>query len=568
MRREYLAWILSAAAVVAAFSLLPSPPQRTVYLGGPILTMDGESRVVEALGVERQRITVVGSEIEVREWAGPRGRVVHLAGRALLPGFIDAHGHFPGSGIFAAYVDLNSPPIGEVETIDQLLDRLRAKARTLKPGRWVIGMGYDDSLVEERRHPTRADLDLVSTQHPILIWHISGHVAVANGAALQRAGISAATPDPEGGLIRRDPATGEPDGVLEENAAERAGRAAGGPSALEALAILREASSRYLRAGVTTAQNGYAEKGHMRALALLSRMGLVPLRLVLWPGGAAEEDLFEGRFTFRSTDPSWVRLGARKLIADGSIQAYTGYLSRPYHVPPDRKPDYRGYPRIAREELIEQVGARHRAGLQVAVHGNGDASIDDILDALEEAQRRHPREDARHVVIHAQMARDDQLDRMKSLGVIPSFFSLHTYYWGDRHRDIFMGPARAARMSPAASALARGLRFTLHCDAPVVPMEPLRLVWAAVNRLSTSGAQIGEAQRISPMQALRAVTIDAAYQHFEEREKGSLEPGKLADLVILSRSPLEDPAGIDGIRVIETIVGGKTAYRSGDAGPR
>jgi predicted amidohydrolase YtcJ len=161
------------------------------------------------------------------------------------------------------------------------------------------------------------------------------------------------------------------------------------------------------------------------------------------------------------------------------------------------------------------------------------------------------------------MARDDQLDRMAALGVIPSFFSLHTYYWGDRHRDIFMGPERAARMSPAKSAADRGLRFTIHCDAPVVPMEPLRLVWAAVNRRSTSGAQIGTEERIDVMRALRAVTIDAAYQHFEEREKGSLEPGKLADLVILSGSPLDDPAQIDSLRVVETIIGGRSVYSDG-----
>jgi len=166
------------------------------------------------------------------------------------------------------------------------------------------------------------------------------------------------------------------------------------------------------------------------------------------------------------------------------------------------------------------------------------------------------------VVVHAQMARQDQLDRMRQLGIIPSFFSLHTYYWGDRHRDIFMGPARADRMSPARSAAERGLRFTIHADTPVVPMEPLRLVWSAVNRRSTSGASMGGDERIGPMLALRAVTIDAAYQHFEEREKGSLEPGKLADLVILSRSPLDDPERIDRIRVLETIVGGRTRYRS------
>jgi hypothetical protein len=194
------------------------------------------------------------------------------------------------------------------------------------------------------------------------------------------------------------------------------------------------------------------------------------------------------------------------------------------------------------------------------VHGNGDAAIDDILDAFEAAQAAHPRDDARPIVIHAQMARDDQLDRMRALGAIPSFFSLHTFYWGDRHRDLFMGPERAARMSPARSAADRGLRFTIHADAPVVPMEPLRLVWSAVQRRSRSGATIGAAERIDVMRALRAVTIDAAYQHYAEGLLGSLEVGKLADLVILDRSPLDDPERIDAIQVVETVLGGRSAY--------
>jgi predicted amidohydrolase YtcJ len=299
---------------------------------------------------------------------------------------------------------------------------------------------------------------------------------------------------------------------------------------------------------------------------VLSRLGVIPIRLVLWPDQAASFALLDGRLRLPSWDPKWVRLGASKLVADGSIQGYTGYLSRPYFTAPDGDATYRGYPRIPREELAERVKRLHAAGRPIAVHGNGDAAIDDILDAFEAAQQATPREDPRFVLVHAQMAREDQLDRMKALGVIPSFFVLHTYYWGDRHRDVFMGPERAARMSPARSAAQRGLHFTLHADAPVVPMEPLRIVWSAVNRLSTSGAVIGAEQRIEPMQALRAVTIDAAAQHFEEAEKGSLEPGKLADLVILERSPLDDPERIDRIRVLETIVGGVSVWRAGGGG--
>jgi predicted amidohydrolase YtcJ len=422
-------------------------------------------------------------------------------------------------------------------------------------------MGYDDSLLAERRHPTRDDLDRASAAHPMAIFHVSGHLAVVNSLALDQVGIDAGTPDPEGGVIRRAAATGEPDGVLEETAMEPIAHLLS-PSYIDGLKIVRRAGQLYLQQGVTTAQSGYTNATVMRALTLFSHLGLIPLRLVLWPEEEVSQALLDGSLELSSPSELWVRRGATKLIADGSIQGYTGYLSRPYHVPPGDDPDYRGYPRISREELIEKVVHLHANALQVAVHGNGDASIDDILDAFEAAQTAHPRSDARHVIIHAQMTRDDQLDRMKRLGIIPSFFSLHTYYWGDRHREIFMGPERAARMSPARGAVERGLRFTIHADCPVVPMEPLRLVWAAVNRRSTSGASIGAAQRIEPLQALRAVTIDAAYQHFEENEKGSLEVGKLADLAILSRSPLEDPERIDRIRVLETVIGGRTAYRA------
>lgn len=549
---------------VSLSRLLRMGSKRVLYRGGPILTMDATNRVVEALLVEGDRIAAVGSDAELRDRSDGKRHIVDLQGKALLPGFVDAHAHFPGAGIFAVLLDLNSPPIGEMGKIDDIVQRLREKAAKTSRGKWVVGMGYDDTLLTEKRHPTRADLDRASTEHPIAIWHISGHLAATNSAALERVGIDAETPDAEGGRIRRDPQTGEPDGVLEENDTHVL-QPLLAPGLRDSWRIVREASHRYLAAGVTTAQNGYATRQQMKGLLWLSRLGLLPLRVILWPGQETTDALLDGRFAFESSDPLWIRQGAAKIIGDGSIQGYTGYLSAPYHVPPGDDPDYRGYPTIAREELIALVTRYHTRGLQVAVHGNGDACIDNILDAFEAAQRAHPRQDARHVVIHSQMARDDQLDRMVALGVIPSFFSLHTYYWGDRHREIFMGPERAARMSPARSALDRGLRFTIHTDCPVTPMEPLRLVWAAVNRRSTSGASIGEAERIPPIQALRAVTIDAAHQHFEEREKGSLEAGKLADLVILDRSPLDDPEHIDRIRVLETIVGGRTVYRAGES---
>jgi predicted amidohydrolase YtcJ len=546
------------ALALGALACGGPPAGRTVYRGGPVVTLDAENRVVEALGVEGDRIGAAGSEAEVLRWAGDGARIVELGGRALLPGFVDAHGHYPGAGIYVHTADLNAPPIGTVRTLDDLLARLRERAAQTDPGDWVIGMSYDDTLLAEGRHPTREDLDRVSTEQAVGAVHVSGHLAAVNSRGLAALGLDRTSPDPPGGRIRRG-ADGAPTGVLEETAMEAVMAGVMQPGLLGSLAIVREANRRALAAGVTTAQVGYAT-ADLASLAWASRLGLVPLRLVLWPGAEWADAVLAGEASFPRTNPLWVRVGAVKLIADGSIQGYTAYLREPYHVPPGDDPAARGYPRYPPEELAKRVAAYRAAGFQVAIHANGDAAIDDALAALEAAP---PAPDARPVLIHAQMTRPDQLERMKPLGAIPSFFALHTYYWGDRHRERFLGEERAARISPARTALALGVRFTLHCDAPVVPMEPLRLVWAAVNRRTTSGPELGPEERIDVVSALRAVTIDAAYQHFEEDLKGSLEPGKLADLVILARSPLtEPPEHLAELPVLETIVGGETAWQA------
>ncbi|MFP6625288.1 MAG: amidohydrolase [Myxococcota bacterium] len=555
--------VVAALVLVVGAVLLRAldRPGAKLYVGGSIVTMDPQNRVVEALAVDGDRIVSTGSRAELRAWAEDAGaEVIDLDGRTIVPGFIDAHGHYPGAGLAAVFVDLNSPPIGSVESIENLVTLLSQRAAETPEGEWILGIGYDDTLMLEQRHPTRHDLDRASTRHPVGVLHISGHLGVANTAALEVSGISAETPDPQGGLIRREDDSRRPNGVLEETATQPI-TARLVPGFMDVLRMLERANELYLEQGLTTAQSGATAVGLVRLFDWASWLGLVPLRLIVWPTPAAADSLLAGELEAGQWDPLRLRVGAVKMIADGSIQGYTGYLREPYRIPPGDDPFYRGYPRIPRDELIERVQRYHGAGLQLAIHGNGDASIDDILDAIELAQAESPRADARHIVIHAQMTRDDQLDRMKRLGVLPSFFSLHTFYWGDRHRRIFMGPERAARMSPAKSAQARGVRFTIHCDTPVVPMEPLRLVWAAVNRKTRSDFTLGEAERISPMQALAAVTIDAAWQHFEEDVKGSLEPGKLADFVILSRSPLDDPETIDEIEVIETVIGGRRVYR-------
>jgi predicted amidohydrolase YtcJ len=553
---------VSAPLILLAF-VVACGSERTVYYGGPILTMNSTDQVVEALGIEGDRIAAVGSRENVLDWAGDGARIIDLEGRAIVPGFVDAHGHFPGEGIYSKVVDLNSPPIGAVEKLDDIIALLAPRAAETSAGEWVVGMSYDDTLLAEDRHPTREDLDRVSTTHPVAIIHVSGHLAVVNSMALESVGLDRNSKDPDGGVLRRGP-NGELTGVLEENAMNFIQKKILSPSPIESLRIVREGNRRVVAQGVTTVQNGLTPASLIKAFRWMVRLGFITPRIVLWPDMQVADAVLAGEMTLPEASGPDLWIGAIKLIADGSIQGYTGYLSEPYFVPPGDDPEYRGYPRIARDELRERVTRYHAAGFQVAVHGNGDASIDDILDAFEHAFNAHPREDVRPIIIHAQMARADQLDRMAELEVIPSFFSLHTFYWGDRHRRLFMGPERAARMSPAATALEKGVRFTIHCDAPVVPLEPLRLVWSAVNRRTRSGFIVGPAERIDVMQALRAVTIDAAYSMFLDEELGSLEIGKLADLAILSGSPLDAPATIDQLRVVETIRGGETIYQRVD----
>jgi predicted amidohydrolase YtcJ len=400
----------------------------------------------------------------------------------------------------------------------------------------------------------------------VYITHVSGHMGVANSRALELLGISAETEDPVGGVIVREPGTLVPAGLLEETAHMNSVQAVMDFSAVDGIRMMLDASDEYIAAGVTTAQSGGVDAAMGKALAAMANYDLVKPRLVLFPFyHMLGQDLLSGEFEAASIESDKTLVGPVKIVADGSIQGYTGYLSHPYHVPFKGDAEYRGYPTVPREELIKIVSEFHAAGIQLAIHGNGDASIEDILDAFELAQAENPVADPRLILIHSQMARDDQLQRMKELGITPSFFSAHTYYWGDRHRDIFMGPERAARMSPTRSAEDIGLRYSVHLDTPVVPMQPLQMVWSTAKRESTGGAIIGPQQRVSVMNALRATTIDAAWQVFQEDRIGSLEPGKLADIVILDGDPLtaED---MRQLQVVETLIGGRSVYLRGGTG--
>ena len=571
MKQNRMAWVagLLTVGLLAGCDKAPDKQQAdTLYTGGPILTMAGEKpQYAEALLVKAGKILFVGSEEEALATAEPAERV-DLAGAALLPGFIDAHGHIANVGFQALSANLLPPPDGEGQSIDslvQLLKRWEAQNNLLlQEAGWIVGFGYDDSQLEEKRHPTADELDRISTEKPVLIVHQSGHVGVVNHKALELLEYAPGVADPEGGVIIREADGKTPNGVLEEMAffiplMQIFGKFDQDTKKQLALAGVET----YTRFGFTTAQEGRSDPGTAQTWAALAEENKLAIDVAVYPDvGMAEKYMLE-HGTSREYQNGF-RLAGVKMSFDGSPQAKTAWLTQPYfHPPHTASADYAGYPAIPDvAERQRQVDLAFKNNWQLLVHCNGDAAADAMIEAVAVAGAHYGNHDRRTVMIHAQTVRDDQLDQMQELGIIPSFFSMHTFYWGDWHRDETLGPERAMRISPTQSALKRGMRFTEHHDAPVALPSATMVLHTTVNRTSRSGAVIGKEQKVSPYIALKSITDWAAWQYFEEHSKGTLEAGKLADFVMLDRDPLAVPeAELKDLQVLATIKEGEAVYR-------
>ena len=537
----------------------------TIFLNGEIITVDEALPQAEAVAVRDGRILAVGTREDVSRAAGAGASLRDLRGAILAPGFIDTHGHFAMLAQTAGMANVQPPPAGPVRSIPELQAQLEAWALAHPDAPWILGWGYDDSLLAEQRHPAREDLDAVSTQKPVFLMHTSAHLAVCNSLCLEAVGLSAETPDPEGGIIRRQSDGRTPSGVLEETALYLVYAHLPQPAESQRLAGISAVQELYASYGITTAQEGAAQGQNIADLQKVAARGDLYLDVVAYQLFQKDGVIPEEFPVSRAYDNRF-RIGGIKLLLDGSLQGRTGWLTEPYATQaPGQPAEYSGY-RIHSDEsvasLFEQAYAR---GIQIIAHANGDRAIDQYLDMMAPVLAAHPGQDQRPVVIHAQAARQDQLEEMAAAGILPSFFAAHPFYWGDWHRDAILGPERAAFISPLAAAKALGIPYTVHNDPPVVPPDVIRLLWVSVNRETRSGQVLGEDQRASPMDALRAVTLNAARQYFEEGEKGSITPGKKADFVILSDNPLTiDPADMQSIRILETIKEGVTIYTAGE----
>ena len=573
----YAALLLSGSGGLSAASVSPSATVTTAqpismaadfaFYGNNILTFADQPSPTNFVAVKNDKIVFVGLR---KDWRGSARRIVPLDGKALLPGFIDAHGHISFHARVASLANVASPPVGPAKDISDLVQELKnyADSKKLARGQWIIGMGYDDSLLTEQRHPTRDDLDIVSATYPIMLMHVSGHLAAVNSRALEIANLNADTKDPEGGVIRRYPGTSKPNGVLEETATYAVRKYMTASDA--PFEEIHQGVLDYARYGITTAQDGAASSQVVQLLQASATYREFPIDVVAYQR-ADESYLKDPTLALPILAPyeNGFRVGGVKIVLDGSPQGKTAYLTKPYEVQPNgQHADYRGYPIMPAASVDALFDKFIDAEIPILAHANGDAAADLFIQALTKSLEGKKSKDHRSVMIHAQTVRDDQLDDMAAMNVIPSYFSAHTFYWGDWHRDSVLGLERGSRISPTASSLAKGITFTVHNDAPIVPPDVMRLVWATSNRLTRSGQVLGSSERISVEEALKAVTVNAAYQYFEEDRKGSIEVGKQADFVLLSANPLgiakED---LLNIKVLQTIARGITVFSAKKEAP-
>ncbi len=537
-------------------------------LGGKVLTLDPENRVVEAVAVRDGRVIKVGSNEDVRRLVGPATRVVDVGGRLVLPGFIDSHEHCIAQGLRADWVNCSSPPMGSIEDIVRALSE-RASERP--EGEWIKGYGFDESKLLERRFPTRHDLDRASTRHPIYLARAGGHNAVANSLALRLAGIGRETPQPRGGNIERDP-SGEPTGRLDEIAAMELVRGRiPEPSEEEAVVMMvrswPEVEERLLSWGLTTIHEAHVKAREAKAYQELLRRGMLRLRVGL---------MLDGMAPYRGTASSDLsRLGLRtgfgwgdrlrvigvKLGVDGAMGPRTAALNRPY----EDEPENMGIVRVSREALTEEVVRCHEAGIRVCIHAIGDRAIDLALDAIEEALRRRGWEDHRHRIEHAGYVEEPQLRRMRRLGVAVSASIGFCHPIGDSHLEA-LGRWRMRGYYPMRSFRDHGIVAGGNSDG-FGENWALTGIYGCVTRRTMRGEVLCEEEAIPIIDAIRAYTINGAYLEGAEGEKGSIEPGKLADMIVLDRDITSTrPEEILRARVLITIVGGEIVYnRMGEA---
>ena len=559
MRRALLALVLLtlAAAGSAPFGFAQGGQDKPrgadlILVNGDIYTVDSQLGRVQALAITDGKILAAGTDEEVRKWAGPQTKVMDLGGRFVLPGFNDAHVHFGSGGLRQLRVDVEG-----TRSLKEFQDRIRARLGEFKPGEWVTGRGWDHTLWTENRIPTKADLDAVSTDYPMLFGRIDGHSSVANSLALKLAGITRDTPNPEGGEIVRGE-DGEATGWLKETAVGLVGRHVPVPSHEQRKRGLLLALADAARNGITSIQDN-SDWEDFLALRELKEEGKLTVRVTEWlPLSAPLDRLEQMRKEGGSTDP-WLKTGALKGVADGSGGSLSAAMLEPFA----NAPGNTGILRFDPEQLKKMVTDREAAGFQINIHAIGDRANRVALDAFEAARKVNNRTNTRHRIEHAQFVHPDDFARFRELGVIASMQPCHLL--NDlRWAAIILGPARTREAYAWQTFRKDNVPLAFGTDYAVEPLNPMRGLYASIAREFESGGPLGgwlPEEKISIADAIRAYTWGSAYAEFEEHRKGTLTPGKFADLVVLSQDITRAPA-VEVLRteVLLTMVGGRIVY--------
>lgn len=563
-------WIEAIFSALLLVSLNVSPARAadadTIWHGGSIVTMYDGAPFAEAVAVKDGRIVRVGkADAVLRAERGPDTELRDLAGRTMLPGFIDPHSHFIDSLSLADRVNVSAPPVGPAKSADDIIAMLlkAAKARSLKTDEMLLGYGYDENLMPKDRPLTRVALDQAFPDSPVAVIHVSMHGAVLNSKAFDKFGYKDGMETPAGGVILRKPGTQELQGLVMETAYLPMFSAL--PLPEDELAAAKAGQMLYAAAGVTTAQEGATHANQVEQLKRIAAQGGLFIDVVSYAFILDLDKVLESNppASFGKYNKG-LKLGGCKLTPDGSPQGKTAWFTTPYLTGgPSGEANWKGEPGLPIDAMLAGTKKCYDNNLQVLFHANGDAAIDFLIQAHEKAVGNGDlAADRRTVCIHCQFVRRDQLAKLKAYGIVPALFTDHTFFFADTHVKN-RGLKQASVISPMKSAAAMGLRPTNHTDAFVVPIDQMMTVWTAVNRVARSGRIVGPEERVTPLQALRAITIDAARQYREEDSKGSIEVGKRADLVVLSASPLKVKSmAIKDIKVLETIKDGKTIYRA------
>lgn len=513
---------------------------KKIFYNGNIITMEKNINV-EAVLIEGDKIIEIGNFSDISNKYSEAEKI-DLMGKTLMPSFIDAHSHFSGTATALLQISLE-----EANSIKEILEKINSfiKDSNLEKNKWIVARGYDHNQLKEKKHPTCEDLDKITIEFPIVIQHKSGHVGVFNSKALELLGVN---------IKEKESLTG----YMEENEFIDCLQKISLPNSKDIFNAFFKAQEKYLSNGITTVQDGMMVDKMIPLYDGIIKSKFLKLDLVGYVDREADISFFNSFKDSKMKYKDNFKIGGYKIFLDGSPQAKTAWMLNPYL----GEEEYSGYGTMKYEDVCDGIRKATINNMQILAHCNGDAATKQFIDAIRKIKDEgYDIEKLRPVMIHAQLLPLDQIGEVKELGIIPSFFVAHVYHWGDVHIKNF-GFERAANISPAKSALENNITFTFHQDSPIIEPNMIETIYCATNRITKSGVVLGDNQKIEVMEALKAVTINAAYQYFEEDKKGSIKVGKNADFVILDKNPLEIPIKeINSITVLETIKDGITLFK-------